>query len=104
MKTLFAFLALTIPAFAQMQPDWSHGACLMDGIYFPARPFGQCIASDRLGFAQTMAPPGLVGVISGLSSSATVTSISPSCPADRTLVMTGSMTFKCAKDLTDPEK
>jgi hypothetical protein len=91
------------PALAQTQPDWSHGACYENGIYFPARAFGECVSSDRHNFAQTMPPMNLMGATSVLGGNVTVTNASRNCPADRTVVMVGAGTFKCAKDLTDAE-
>lgn len=97
---LLAFLA---PASAQ---DWSHGACYENGIYFPARDFGQCVSTDKSGFAQTAPPANLQGVISGtiVTGVSTINSFGPRCPADRTVVMIASGVYQCAKDLTDPEK
>lgn len=109
MRIILALLLLSTSAFAQARPiDWSNGACYADGVYFPARLFGQCIASDRGAYSQTMPPSNLMGSVLMLSATVVgtntfVTNVTRSCPKDRTLVMIDSGTYKCAKDLTDPE-
>lgn len=105
MRTIALLLAMS-SAVCAADIDWSHGACYENGIYFPARPFSQCVSADKGAYAQTMPPPNLPGITSGTlatTNSISITAYSPKCPADRSVVMVGSGQYKCAKDLTDPE-
>jgi hypothetical protein len=106
MKSIALLVALSSPALAQTV-DWSNGACYSNGIYFPARPSGQCVDADKGAFAQTAPPLNLLGVttvtVPALTATTGAISTAPNCPSDRTVVMLDTGTYKCAKDLTDPK-
>lgn len=101
-RIVLLLLTLTIASASAQTPapiDWSNGACLENGIWWPSRAPGLCVTADKAKGAQTFPPPGLGGVVTGATVMAN--SATPRCPEGWSLVYTGRP--MCARELREPE-